>query len=73
MSDGHVQVLTPQPQQPPQPAKQPSPPIADPFSPRGAKAVQAFDPLLFHRTFCPWVNTGTDTGSSPGARASLAI
>ncbi|EIE22030.1 zf-C3HC-domain-containing protein [Coccomyxa subellipsoidea C-169] len=56
-----AEVPTPQPQQP-------SPPIADPFSPRGAKSVQAFDPLLFHRTFCPWVNTGTDTGSSPGGK-----
>lgn len=62
----------PAPAQPqPSVTKPPSPPIADPFSPRGAKRVQAFDPLLFHRTFCPWVNSGTDSGASPGAIAGL--
>ena len=63
---------SPAPPQPQPPVtKPPSPPIAGPFSPRGAKRVQAFDPLLFHRTFCPWVNSGTDRSSSPGATAGL--
>lgn len=55
----------------PPPAKKAAPtlqPAADPFSPRGAKLVEPFDPLLFHRPFCPWVNTGSSgsNGSPSG-------
>ncbi|CAL8460907.1 g438 [Coccomyxa elongata] len=42
--------------------------VTDPFSPRTAQQLQPFDPLLFHRTFCPWVNTGSNTSSSPGGK-----
>ncbi|BDA42042.1 probable nuclear-interacting partner of ALK at N-terminal half [Coccomyxa sp. Obi] len=49
-------------------AAAPLKPVSDPFSPRSAQQLQAFDPLLFHRTFCPWVNTGSDSSSSPGGK-----
>jgi len=66
------------PAQPPQQARKAAglPQTApDPFSPRGAKFAEPFDPLLFHRPFCPWVNTGSSgsDGSPSGGCFTLRM